>query len=119
MKNLTFDQLPNAVSQLFQKLEVIEKLLTEQKNNVKSNEQLEELLNITQAAEFLKLSVPTIYSKVSRGELPVMKRAKRLYFSQKELMSYLKEGRRKSNYEIEAEAKAYLLKNKKGLNNGF
>ena len=31
-------------------------------------------VTIQEAAEFLKLSVATIYSKVSRGELPVMKR---------------------------------------------
>jgi len=54
------------------------------------------------------LTVPTIYSKVSKGELPVMKRSKRLYFSSTELMKYLKRGRKKSNAEIEQEAKAYL-----------
>lgn len=62
--------------------------------------------------------MPTIYSKVSRGELPVMKRSKRLYFSRKELVDYLKEGRRKSNAEIEAQAESYLLTNMKGLTSG-
>ena len=47
-----------------------------------------------------------------------MKRSKRLYFSSTELMEYLKEGRKKSNAEIEQEAEAYLSNNKKGLNNG-
>jgi hypothetical protein len=47
-----------------------------------------------------------------------MKRSKRLYFSRTELMEYVKAGRKKSNAEIEREAKAYLLNNKKGLNNG-
>ena len=78
----------------------------------------EQLLTIQQAAEFLSLSVPTLYTKVSKGELPVMKQGKRLYFSRTELLDYLKDGRKKSNAEIEAEAKAYLLNNKKGLNNG-
>lgn len=80
--------------------------------------QPEQLLTIEEAAEFLSLTVPTMYSKVSKGELPVMKRSKRLYFSRTELLEYLKDGRKKSNAEIEAEAKAYLLNNKKGLNNG-
>jgi hypothetical protein len=44
-----------------------------------------------------------------------MKRSKRLYFSRTELLEYLKDGRKKSNAEIEAEAKAYLKK--KGGNN--
>jgi len=89
-----------------------------QSNKVDSTDQPEKLLTIQEAADFLSLTVQTIYSKVSKGELPVMKRSKRLYFSRIELLDYLKEGRKKSNAEIEQEAKAYLLNNKKGLNNG-
>ena len=77
-------------------------------------DQTEQLLTIKEAAQFLKLTVPTIYSKVSKGELPVMKRGKRLYFSNTELMEYIKEGRKKSNAEIEQEAEAYLSNKKKG-----
>ena len=83
-----------------------------------TTDQPEQFLTIQEAAEFLSLTVPTMYSKVSKGELPVMKRSKRLYFSRTELLEYLKDGRKKSNAEIEQEAKAYLLNNKKGLNNG-
>jgi excisionase family DNA binding protein len=61
-------------------------------------------------SKVLGLSAPTMYSKVSRGELPVMKRGNRLYFSKKELLEYLKAGRKKTNAEIEAEAQAYLNK---------
>lgn len=81
----------------------------------KNPNQSEQLLSIQEAAEFLSLSVPTVYSKVSKGELPVMKRSKRLYFSQSELLSYLKEGRKKSITEIDQQAEAYLKK--KGGNN--
>lgn len=78
----------------------------------------EQLLTIQEAADFLSLTVPTMYSKVSKGELPVMKRSKRLYFSSTELLEYLKDGRKKSNAEIEQDTEAYLLNSKKGLNNG-
>lgn len=74
----------------------------------------DQLLTIQEAAKFLHLSVPTIYTQVSRGELPVMKRNKRLYFSKAELVGYLKGGRKKTNAEIEAEAEAYLSQRKKG-----
>ncbi len=87
-------------------------------NNNPTTEQPEQLLTIQEAAEFLSLTVPTMYSKVSKGELPVMKGSKRLYFSRTELLEYLKDGRKKSNAEIEAEAEAYLSDKKKGLNNG-
>ena len=87
--------------------------LKHQSNQVKSSEQQDQLLTIKQAAEFLNLAVPTIYTLVSRGEVPFMKRSKRLYFSRTELIGYLKEGRRKSNSEIADEAEQYLNKNKK------
>lgn len=100
------------------RLSSIENLLLDLKHNpqtVEPTDQPEQLLTIQEAAEFLSLTVPTIYSKVSKGELPVMKRSKRLYFSSTELMEYIKEGRKKSNAEIEAEAEAYLSNNKKAL----
>ena len=80
-------------------------------------DQPEQLLTIQQAAEFLNLTVPTMYSKVSKGELPVMKRSKRLYFSRTELLEYLKDGRKLTNTEIEQQADQYLT-NKKGLKHG-
>jgi excisionase family DNA binding protein len=73
----------------------------------------DQLLTIQEAAEFLKLTVPTIYSKVSKGELPVMKRSKRLYFSRTELLDYLKAGRKKTTSEIAAEAEQYVNGKKK------
>ena len=116
METLTFDQLPQAVTMLTKEVSELKRLLIEKQEQ--PTDQPEQLLTIQEAAEFLSLTVPTMYSKVSKGELPVMKRSKRLYFSRTELLEYLKDGRKKSNAEIEQEAKAYLLNNKKGLNNG-
>jgi excisionase family DNA binding protein len=113
-QNLTFDQLPKAVTMLTKEVSELKRLLIE-KQEQPPIAQPEQLFTVQEAAEFLNLTVPTIYSKVSKGELPVMKRSKRLYFSSTELMEYLKEGRKKSNAEIEQEAEAYLSNNRKGL----
>jgi|TARA_R110002153_G_C13330970_1_gene498001 excisionase family DNA binding protein len=113
-QNLTFDQLPKAVTMLTKEVSELKRLLIEKQEQTPT-EQPEQLLTVQEAAQFLNLTVPTIYSKVSKGELPVMKRSKRLYFSSTELMAYLKEGRKKSNAEIEQEAEAYLSNNKKAL----
>ena len=113
-QNLTFDQLPKAVTMLTKEVSELKRLLIEKQEQAPT-EQPEQLLTVQEAAQFLNLTVPTIYSKVSKGELPVMKRSKRLYFSSTELMEYLKEGRKKSNAEIEQEAEAYLSNNRKGL----
>ena len=65
------------------------------RNNKTEQETPEDvIMTIQEAAEFLHLTVPTLYSKCSRGELPVKKRSKRLYFSKLELIDYLNEGSR-------------------------
>lgn len=113
-QNLTFNDLPTAVTMLTKEVSELKSLLIK-KQEQPTTEQPEQFLNVQGAAEFLGLTVPTIYSKCSRNELPFMKRSKRLYFSSKELMEYLKDGRKKSNAEIEQEAEAYFSNNKKGL----
>lgn len=104
------------------RLSNIESLLIEIKhgpdNEPRPTDQPEQLLTIQEAAKFLSLSVPTMYSKVSRSEIPSRKAGKRLYFLRSELMEQLNRGRRKTAGEIEQEAKAYLSNTKKGLNNG-
>ena len=107
MTTPTFDQLPQAVYEIQQKLESIEQLLLQLN---KTNPESAAILTVEEAAEFLKLSVATIYTLISKGELPVMKRSKRCYFSKLELVAYLKKGRRKTNQEIEAAAEVYLKK---------
>jgi len=111
-QNFTFDQLPKAVTMLTNEISELKRLLLE-KVEPQPTEQPEKFLNIQETAQFLNLSVPTIYSKVSKRELPCMKRGKRLYFSSTELIEYIKEGRKKSYAEIEQEAENYLS-NKKG-----
>lgn len=104
---LTFDQLPQAVTLLTKEISELKQLILN-RGKQQQSETPEQLLSIQEAAKFLNLSVPTIYSKVSKGELPVMKRSKRLYFSRAELLEYIKTGRKKTNAEIATEANNYL-----------
>lgn len=93
------------------RLSNIETLLLDLKHNPKEQDEVapsDKLLTVEETAKFLNLSIPTIYSKVSKGELPVMKRSKRLYFSAIELTEYLKKGRKKTNLELEKEAEDYI-----------
>lgn len=117
-ERLTFDQLPNAVALLTEKVNELRGLLiSTQEQQTKAD--ADELLTVQEAANLLRLSVPTIYSKVSRLQLPCMKQGKMVYFSKNELLDYLKAGKKKTFAELEAEADAYLSNNKKGLNNGI
>ncbi|SHN14020.1 helix-turn-helix domain-containing protein [Flavobacterium xinjiangense] len=101
MKQFTFDDLPNIIGKLFVKLDKIEKLLKARK--IIDADKNEELLTIEGAAELLKLSVATIYTKVCKNEIPVNKQGKRLYFYRAELLDWIKSGRIKTNAEIQHE----------------
>lgn len=100
MKRFTFDELPEAVSQLFDRLDRIENRLQQEKEESSKEK---DLLTISGAAKFLKLSVATLYSKVCRREVPVNKQGKRLYFYRSELSQWIRSGRRKTNDELDKE----------------
>ena len=108
---ITWEQLPKVVGQLYEKFSSFEKLLMERHSPPLP--EADELLTVQDAAKFLRLSVPTIYGLISKGDLPVMKRSKRCYFSKIDLLNYLKEGRRRTSAEIAAEADSYFQSKKK------
>ncbi|WP_316741273.1 helix-turn-helix domain-containing protein [Pedobacter antarcticus] len=98
--NYTFEELPQAISVLHEKVNLIKDLILE--NRLQNPQRpRDDLLTIRQAAEFLSLSVPTLYTKVSRKEIPVNKRGKRLYFSTVELSDWVRSGRKKTTVEIQ------------------
>lgn len=109
MEQITFENLPKAVTSIANEVSEIKRLLLSRADD-QQFQPADRLLTVHETAEFLSLAVPTIYSMVSRGELPVMKMSKRLYFSRDDLMSYLKEGRKKTNAEITREAETFVKK---------
>lgn len=104
---ISFDKLPESVSQLNEKLDRIEELLIKN-SQPQAKEPEDVLLSVPEAAEFLNLAIPTIYSNVAQNKLPSMKFGKKLYFSKKELMEYLKTTRRKTAHEINREAENFI-----------
>ncbi len=106
MTEITFENLPHAVSVLSTKLDNIERLLSNRTNQPETDQ----LLTIQEAGELIKLSVPTLYGYVSRNAIPFSKKGKRLYFSRLELMDWVKTGRKKTIAEIQSEANTYLKK---------
>lgn len=111
MKPFTFDQIPKMFTKLFDKMEQLEKLV---KGIPAAGKKDDEILSIKQASKLLNLAVATIYSKVSKNEIPVNKQGKRLYFYRSELMEWIKSGRNKTNEEIgnEVNRPKILVKNK-------
>ena len=56
----------------------------------------------------------TIYGYTSQGIIPSHKKGRELFFLKSEIDAWLKEGRRKTSREIEAEAEVHLHKLKGG-----
>lgn len=90
----------------------IRKILINQRTEQPQPE-ADHFLTIQQIADFLSLSVPTIYGLVSKSEIPCMKKGKRLYFSKDEIINWIKAGKKKTLAELESETDAYLLNQKK------
>ncbi len=70
-----------------------------------------EILNVQQAADFLKLKLNTLYEKTSRKQIPHFKKGNRLYFHLSELENWVKQGKVKTHKEIESEALTLTFNN--------
>ena len=82
--------------------------IREMAEKVVPKSETDDILNVEEAMAFLGFKKSTIYTKVNRGEIPHMKRGKRLYFSVTELKNYLRDGKRLTNDEVNEMAKKYL-----------
>lgn len=68
-----------------------------------------DLLTISQAAEFLKLKVSTLYDKTSLKEIPHFKKGKILYFSKTELQDWINSGKIRLKSQLQDEATHFVL----------
>jgi len=97
MEPFNFNELPEVVRLLFEKVESIEQIVL----NLKPVEsESDDLLNVSEAAIFLKISEASLYSRVSRKEIPFSKPGKRLYFNRSELQEWVNSSKYKTAKEI-------------------
>ncbi len=98
MEKITFDNLPQAVALLLEKVEKLEAVLCAKQSETNIQEKP---MGVKEAAAFLELAVPTIYSKVSRGDLPAYKSGRKLYFDEAMLIKHIKSTRMHATKEVE------------------
>ena len=75
-------------------------------------EQQPEILDVQQAAQFLKMKTTTLYEKTSRKLIPHFKKGNKLYFNLSELQKWIKQGKVKTSDEISCEAITFTLNKK-------
>ncbi len=101
MKQYSPEELPNVLEIIEVRLQNIETYLLKLTNPESSQN---DFIGAKEACEILKLSLPTLYSKVSLREIPCFKKGNRLHFSKAELIEWITEGRKKSVHEINKNA---------------
>ena len=102
MENIVFTQLTQLeLKKLFR--EEIEDYFQNNGSTLKPDVN-DETGGIDLAVEVTRLSKSTIYGLVARRQIPHSKPAKHLYFSRKELLSWINDGKRKTESEIKSEA---------------
>jgi excisionase family DNA binding protein len=110
MEPFQFENIPEVLRLLFEKVEQLEILI---RNSVPKIDENTTPMSIEEAAEFLKMTAPALYSKVSRKEIPVNKPGKKLYFYKGELNEWVRSGKQKTITEINADSKSHSKKLKK------
>jgi excisionase family DNA binding protein len=114
-KEISFNDIPQALVYLIGKIESIEQALQVQNEQPKTPGDV--WMNINELMEYLpdKPARATVYGWVSSRQIPHHKGGKRLRFRQSEIDTWLSSGKRQSNEETEAAAQAYLIGKKKGV----
>jgi len=106
MKKVTFNTLPEAVGELLERIEHLEKLLMEKSPETKQKQISKpvsgksikkngDLLTVKEAGKFLKITTSNLYSYIKNKKIPFEKRNTRIYFSKPELENWSKN--KKSN----------------------
>lgn len=115
---ITFEQLPEEIAKIHDKLDMISGMLAHKESLTESLNT--HWLNIQEASQFLTLAVNTIYSKVSRKEIPYCKKGKKLYFSRELLTEWIQSGTESTLVDLKDEAeKQFIAKHKRKVRRIF
>lgn len=112
-KNITFEDLPKAMSWMMDKLNKLDSKL-DGLNSVPQAQSADQWMNLKELCEYLPShpAEQTVYGWTSCHQIPFHKRGKRIMFLKSEIDSWLHEGKRKSQKELAEEA-ALFIKSKR------
>ncbi len=90
-EKITFDSVPETLAEMRAELSELRRLLS---NREEAHKYTNKLMVIEEAADFLNLSKATLYRLVSNRSIPFHKQSGKLYFLEKELLEWIKAGRK-------------------------
>lgn len=91
MDNITFEQLPQAVSLLIEKVRQLADKVEEALGNT-TQQKGRRLLGLDDVATLLGKSASTIYTMTSEKRIPYHKRGNKLYFFEDEIIGWIEQG---------------------------
>ncbi|KAF2334614.1 helix-turn-helix domain-containing protein [Flavobacterium nitrogenifigens] len=105
IKNISFEDLPKAVSFLAKEIAEIKSLI----QNVQIYESKEKSypIGVEEASLLIGKAKPTIYALVRQRKIPCYKYGKKLYFFEDELLAWISKGKKKTIQEIESDVLKY------------
>ena len=114
-KEISFNDLPEAIMFLIGKVEAIEQIVKEKAEF--SDAPDDGWMGIVGLQEYLpdKPAKATIYGWVSTKQIPYHKGGKKLRFRKSEIDAWLETGKRRCEDDFEIEANEYLAKREGGL----
>lgn len=110
---ITYDNLPKAVSQLLQDVEVIKNLLLNKPTYTKTEPVLhleKDFLTVEDVSRKLGITKGAVYNLTCMRQIPYFKRGGRIYFDAKELDAWIRTDRRKTIKELQNEANLEMQK---------
>ena len=106
--------MENPFELILERLNTIENLLrTTKRNDPTPSVPVNEILNMSQAADYLGLAKSTIYKLTSSRLIPHCKIGNKIAFKRSDLNEWITKGKVKTREEIEQEANDYIVKRKR------
>lgn len=96
-QKLSFEDLPDEVSRLNDKIDRLESLLTNNSNPPQSEE--ETLMDSRELSEFLDVSKVTIHKWRKQGRIPFIRIGTRIRFQKKDVLNSLEQCKKYSRYD--------------------
>lgn len=113
-KKMSFEDLPQAMSYLIQKVEDLEKKIESKPEVIASQNSW---MNLEELIAYLPdhPAKQTVYGWVSHKLIPCRKGGKKLRFLKSEIDEWMEKGKRKSYFELVQDASQYLKNNTAGI----
>ena len=108
-KNITFEDLPKAMSWMMDKLDKLDSKI-DGLNNIPQVRSADQWMNLKELCEYLPShpAEQTVYGWTSCHQIPFHKRGKRIMFLKSEVDAWLHDGKRKSQKELAEEATQFI-----------